>query len=448
MSVPTMSRTTRRALRTELLRGVAPVAAVVTLLAGTALMYSDANSWAGQWMPLAASVRFSMLILAPVAVALGAWQGGRERRRRIGEQLATTPRPGWQPLVTAWASVTLGCWLALAIVVGAGAALVAPVASYAGGGWWWILAVAFLALAAMAAVGVALGRAVPSRLTAPVLAIVLYAAQVYAHDAVGRLGGKEWLVPIMPVHDASGAMLPGSVSLQQTLWFAGLAASALVLVGSRQRWLALMPAALAVVGAAPFLTTPATAVTQDEWWLQNTHWEPDPEASELVCTRDEPEVCLARYEAFLLDDVTPIARDTLARLEGIPGAPTRAVGSTLGVDVADESYVFVDTGRVTITGDLHPERSWSVVRWRPELHCEAETADEEHGYGYDWLAAAVGMWATDSGGARADDRTREALDSLRSMPESEQKEWAGELITAGETCDTDALDELAEAVSG
>lgn len=443
--MPTMRRTTRRALRTELLRSTAPVAAVTILVAGVALMYSSANTWAGQWMPFAASVRFSMLVLAPLAVALGAWQGGRDRRRRIVEQLATTPRPGWQPIVTAWASVTLGCWVALAVVVGAGAALVAPVASYAGGGWWWVLAVAFPALAAAVAVGVALGHAVPSRLTAPILAVVLYAAQVYAHDDAGRLGGMEWLVPIVPVHNAIGATLPGSVSVFQALWFAGLTAVVLVLVGARRRWLALVPAAIAAAGAAPFLATPDTAAAlSDDWPGPLGHWEPDPEAVELVCTEDEPEVCLARYEAFLLDDVTPVARETLANLDGIPGAPTRAQGSTHGVHVDDDSYLFVDTGRITITGDLYTDAEWSVVRWRPELRCEGDLQSANEYY---WLLDVASTWAADVDEPWVDERTDTALNSLRAMPEAEQKQWIGDLVSAAEICDTDALDELAETVS-
>lgn len=247
-----MSRTTCRALRTELLRSAAPAAAVATLVLGALLMYAEAGSWAGRWMPFAAAVRFSTLVLAPIAVALGAWQGGRERRRRIGEQLASTSRPRWQPLVVAWTGVTLGCWLGLLVVVAAGAALVAPVATYAGGGWWWLLAVTPVALAAMTAVGMALGRVAPFWVAAPVAMIVVYGLQVYVHDAWG-LHGIEWLAPIVAVHNAFGQTVSGWVHLQQVLWFGGLAATGLVLAAARRRWLAILPAAVAAAGAAALL---------------------------------------------------------------------------------------------------------------------------------------------------------------------------------------------------
>src|SRR5690606_14141120 len=93
------SGATRHVLRTELRRSTAGVAAVATLALGASLLVAEASSWAGRWMGLAAAVRFSTLLLAPAAVALGVWQGGRERRRRIGGLLASTPRPRWQPSV-------------------------------------------------------------------------------------------------------------------------------------------------------------------------------------------------------------------------------------------------------------------------------------------------------------------------------------------------------------
>ncbi|MGH8774110.1 MAG: hypothetical protein ACRDWI_02710 [Jiangellaceae bacterium] len=48
--------TTWRALRVELLRGAAPVAALTTLVLGGLTVYSLAGDWAGRWMPFAASV--------------------------------------------------------------------------------------------------------------------------------------------------------------------------------------------------------------------------------------------------------------------------------------------------------------------------------------------------------------------------------------------------------
>src|SRR5690606_37582232 len=65
------SGATRHVLRTELRRSTAGVAAVATLALGASLLVAEASSWAGRWMGLAAAVRFSTLLLAPAAVALG-----------------------------------------------------------------------------------------------------------------------------------------------------------------------------------------------------------------------------------------------------------------------------------------------------------------------------------------------------------------------------------------
>lgn len=128
---------TGRALRIGLLRGAAPAAAGGVLLGGLLSLYSLAGGWAGwpgRWMPFAASVRMSLFVVGALTVACAAWQGGRERRRRIEEQLATAARPGWQPVLVSWAAVTLGALVALLVVVIAGVAAVAPVATYSGGG--------------------------------------------------------------------------------------------------------------------------------------------------------------------------------------------------------------------------------------------------------------------------------------------------------------------------
>jgi hypothetical protein len=51
----------------------------------------------------------------------------------------------------------------------------------------------------------------------------------------------------------------------------------------------------------------------------------DPVARELICTRDAPQVCVARVHSGVLDEVTPPARAALAKLARLPGAPRQAV---------------------------------------------------------------------------------------------------------------------------
>jgi hypothetical protein len=50
-------RSTGRVLRTELLRGTAPVAALALAVTGVVLLFTDPMPWAGRWGPLAEHLR-------------------------------------------------------------------------------------------------------------------------------------------------------------------------------------------------------------------------------------------------------------------------------------------------------------------------------------------------------------------------------------------------------
>ncbi|MEU7172005.1 MULTISPECIES: hypothetical protein [Micromonospora] len=95
------------------------------------------DDWAGRWAGLANYLRVSMLILCALMIAAGAWQSGRERRRDIDELIASTPRPGWQPLVMAWLAVTVAGVAGLLVAFAGAAVLIAgsrPTPAEAGGG--------------------------------------------------------------------------------------------------------------------------------------------------------------------------------------------------------------------------------------------------------------------------------------------------------------------------
>jgi hypothetical protein len=430
---------TGRALRIELLRGAAPAAAGGVLLGGLLSLYSLAGGWAGwpgRWMPFAASVRMSLFVVGALTVACAAWQGGRERRRRIEEQLATAARPGWQPVLVSWAAVTLGALVALLVVVIAGVAAVAPVATYSGGGWWWVLAVAFAGLAALSALGFALGRSVPLRLTAPVAGIGTYLLMVGAIDTV-ELGGVRWLAPVLSQYDAPGFQLSGAFSVRQAVWFGALAVTVLVLVGARRRWLAVVPAGAASVAALLLITDPVDA------------WQPDPRALELVCTDRTPEVCLTRFNAFLLDDAGSAVEPVLARWDGVPGAPTRAVeeNSALYSRAPDpappDGSVFrvqLDSG-VTLTGGLaEPYEDMSHVDWWLDIGCDEGARRARH----ESVFRVTAAWGSNQKPFWFEPSERAALDVLEGMPDDAQRAWLGAAVAAAETCDEAALAKLAE----
>lgn len=315
------------------------------------MLFDDTDEWAGRWASLAEYVRVLLIVLVPLVVAAGAWQAGRERRRCIGEQLAMSPRPGWQPVLVAWGSVTLGTWAGLLLTWLIGAILVGPVATYAGRGWWWTLAVAFVAVAAGTALGVAAGRLIPGRLVAPLAGVLAYiglGTLTYADTGQGWL----WLSPAFSATRLGTQYLEAGFQLLQAAWLAAVAAALLVVAAAQRTWLAAVPAALVVAAAVPIVAGPGY-----------DRWQADPCAAEQVCAAGGgPEVCLARVNAFLLDDVTPPVRDALARWDGVPGGYVRAVDAASQEGGSDEP---VADGTVV----LHLE---SLISWNGGLSRETE----------------------------------------------------------------------------
>ncbi|AYY13901.1 hypothetical protein EF847_15545 [Actinobacteria bacterium YIM 96077] len=466
-----MSRLVARVLKMELWRGTAPVAALSIAVAGIATLFNMSEYWAGRWAPLAENLRMILIVLVPLAAAAGAWQGGRERRRRIGELLGSTARSPWQPLLVSWTSVVLGTFVGLAVTWTAGAALVAPVATYEGRHWWWSVVVAFAGLAAASAVGLAVGRLIPNRLVAPILGIVFY---VVGGVATYQSGGTQWLMPTVSNSRDGASYLEPQFQLIQITWLLALAAAALVVVGARRRWLSTVPLAVAVVAAIPIATGPGDG-----------RWQPDPQARELVCADGEPQVCLARVNAFVLDDVAPKVREMLERWEGVSGGFERAIDRTSlsrderrrampgngpqgdempdgEQDHASVTEPGVDLER-TVVLDLDNLISWNATLARRSEHGKtlelvvAEAAREAYGCEVGagvpeaaWTAMSVArLWAAGMSDEQPGDGTwvsqeeTQAFEHLRSLPEAEQKAWMGDYLAAARDCDHAALTELA-----
>jgi len=145
------------------------------LLVGLALFlaYADGLAWQVTfWVQASVLVRDGLLIVGPALGGAAAWMGGRERRRKIGDLLATTPRPAWARWSVTWAATAF--WGALAYVL-AGAYVLALAVRHTdwGAPVAWPMLVGLVAVPAYGAVGYALGSLLPSRFTAPLVAIAL-----------------------------------------------------------------------------------------------------------------------------------------------------------------------------------------------------------------------------------------------------------------------------------
>ncbi|WP_166356196.1 ABC transporter permease [Phytoactinopolyspora limicola] len=459
-----MTMATWRIFRTEFVRGVAPVALVAMAGAAVVLLAAEASAWVGRWGALAEQIRVILLVLAPVAVTAGAWQGGREHRRRMPELTGTTSRPPFHAVFMAWGSTTVGVWLGLGVAWLVAVLLVAPNATYSGGSWWWTLVVSLLGLAAASAIGVCVGRLVPGRLVAPIAGVLMF---VVGGVATGRSDGLSWVVPAMGYQSRGLSSLDTGFQLLQMGWFAALAATALVLAGAIRTSLAVVPAVLAAVVAVPIMTGPG-----DE------RWQPDPAARALVCAGERgAEVCLTRVNAFLMDEAAPRVQALLKRWDDVPGGFERAVDSSAlssdewliepdGQTGRRTAVLDITGGLMTWDGGLIPEDDpgitiETVFGWNlPGVLIQScETAGRFDDVPLEiWAVGTVAEeWAggnPDVGTVRVSDvgpgeqpssaetgpgPEASAAQHLAALPEAEQKVWMGRYLEAASICDADTL---------
>src|SRR5262249_38719343 len=109
---------------------------------------------------------------SPVAGA-AAWMGSRESRRRTTDLVNITARPRPARLLATWAATT--CW-ALVAYLACVAVVYGATARHAtwGGPLWWPAVAAAATLPARAALGFAAGTLLPSRFTAPLVALAAF----------------------------------------------------------------------------------------------------------------------------------------------------------------------------------------------------------------------------------------------------------------------------------
>jgi hypothetical protein len=312
-----------RILSIELRRSAALGSALLLFVTGVVLLASDRAMFTTGWVQLAMTQRLYLAVLWPLALAAGAWQAGREHRTKVAELFASTPRPQSRrvlPTLIAMAVAVVGGYLAVGIAGGLwiiGTAGYLPVAAFV------VTAVGLLAMIAAVWLGLAIGRLLAWRVTAPALGIAGMGLLLLIPGATRPRG---WLALVFsPIYEMNmpGAYttVPGPASAAQAVWLAALAVTAVLLLASgsrRTRVAALLPVAL---GAALAITV---MPHQNRFVIDAV----DPVARELTCTDDEPRVCVSRVHSGLLTEVTAPAREGLAILAKLPDAPTRVHENT------------------------------------------------------------------------------------------------------------------------
>ncbi|MFI7575935.1 hypothetical protein [Micromonospora sp. NPDC049497] len=309
---------TGRILRIEILRSGALSAAAGTALLGAALLYVAVDGWGGRWMLLALWQREFLFILWPMALGLGAWHAGRDRRSRTDELISTTARPRWQRGLPAAAAMALSAAVGYVLMYAAGVAQVGVFASYLPGQSVVIAGVGVLWMVSGAWLGMTVGALVPSRLTPAVTAVVGAAVAIVAITDRGYSHVPKVVHLLTPSPFGfwgDFVTVSGRVSAAHTVWLAGLAVTGLagfVCATRTARLVGLLPAVVAAVVALALLPADRQRLPV-----------PDPEAAALVCSSDAGlQVCVARVHATALADLREPARQALATLSAkLPQAP-------------------------------------------------------------------------------------------------------------------------------
>ena len=319
-----------RILRIELRRSAAAGSALSLAVIGSlALYFADGIMFSTGWMQLAMSQRLFLVLLWPLMLAAGAWQARREHRTNVGELFATTPRPLPQRVLPTLAAMAIAAVAGYLVMGLAGAAWIFDTASYLPATVFVIIVIGALSLVAAAWLGLAIGRLLPSPVTAPIAGVAGLGLLLTLPMATRPVRWLGLVLSPMAEMNMPGdyATVPGSVSAAQTSWLVGLAVSAVLLLVSgtwRSRVAAVLPMAASL----------ALAVLVIPHENRLVYDAVDPAARELVCAEGEPQVCLSRTHENLLPEVTAPAREALAALKKLPGAPTQ---------VHEDTYAYPDT---------------------------------------------------------------------------------------------------------
>ncbi|CAN5878605.1 hypothetical protein BH23ACT11_BH23ACT11_19080 [soil metagenome] len=296
-----------------------PLLVAVGWLLSRDVMYGDAYVW----LDTSAGVRSTTIVLGPIVGGVTAWMAGRNGRRGMSDILCTTPY--------STVSRDLGVWVGTALW-GVGAyALLAVV--FGGLSWWkatWgeplpgYFVVGLAAMVCHSAIGYAAGYWLPSRFTAPFVAIGLFFLQ-FAPEAIAQKNSL--LEPLSPapnilIYREVFYEVP-QLAVQQSVWLLGLAGVALATValkagrGNLSAWVALLGAlVVALVGGF----SAVGAADQRALSVRSAETVP----FEYVCKDGVIEVCLHPAYEKMLPELAATVYEIAEPLSGISGIPNRA----------------------------------------------------------------------------------------------------------------------------
>ncbi|GAB3283722.1 hypothetical protein [Kineosporia babensis] len=445
-----------RALRIELRRSVALGIGLALLAFGAFTILAGGYFRYGGWAALSYTLRDSLLILWPLAAGAGAWQARREQSRGVAELMTTSARPAAAQLapVAIALAVTVSLAYLLTLLAGSVRLWLSPAQPYLTLPGLAAAGVGALSLITAAWTGLAVGRAVPSRFTAPGLTLITFmiGAALQEFDLLSNTHDPGLLLAtISAPYQQDWVQLPLSLSALQAFWLTALAFSAFCFTLARHRRgraLAVVPATLALMVTFPLLPAP----TPDGW---DTAFREDPEAMRPVCAEGEPRVCVMRVHSGLLEDLTPPIRQALKAMETLPSAPTAATevraesGSpdrqTLGFEI-----VLGAAGRLEEPGLI----TFETLREAMAPACEPPSDASFEDYSDRSLAwDLAGTWLTDQvdaprGENWPDERFADAYAALTALPPQQQAEQIATYYRNATGCTGDLRADLLADVTG
>ena len=330
-----------RLLRLELRRNVMPLILPVAVGLFWFTSYRKAMAMPPLWGLRAASIQTGAVaaFVCPVTGA-AAWMGSREARRRTIDLVTITARPQWARQLATWAATAswaIAGWLVCAAVVYG----VTDQQAAWGGPLWWPVAVVAASLVAMSALGFAAGALVPSRFTAPVVAIAAFFVLALATQPIegshsywqiSPLVSTAWDIGPDPSLGTFYPYLP-DLAIAQLMFLAGFTVAVLAGLalanGSAGTWARRAAAVVTTAGLLAAGTAVALAGTahldrdmiaipalHDAANDRPLHYTP-------VCSRTAVPVCLNPAFTIYLPAVAAALAPVLKEVAGLPGAPTR-----------------------------------------------------------------------------------------------------------------------------
>jgi hypothetical protein len=423
--------------------------------------WNGTTAWTAQWTSLALWTRSLLFYLWPLAVGFGALQGLRDHRSKMVELLTSTPRPARHRAAVPAGATAITLASAYAFLVLVGGVQVLANTRYTHLSWLPISLVGALFLVAGAVLGMGAGRALPSVLTPPLLAMGAFAFTALMHLSLGRTATIDpatgltttapnrlsLLSPEVDEVHSTLVTLSASVHIGQTIWVLGTATTGfalLVAATRRARLLALAPVlAGAVLALLVLPSDPRRMYVVDE------------AAAKPVC--DGP-VCVTTAHEDRLADLAGPGRKALRLLHGALGdrAPVsvrentavQPEGSTPRWSRTTVLFGFDDD----IVADARGEEqlTWALLAKGLVPGC---TPVGWSGFGGDEYAQAVAVgWVlgelkplpgTPAGASgEVDAKARPVWKELKALPPAEQLARINAMRAAALSCKADPFDVL------